>query len=478
MDNLPEKTRKILADIRAPQKFKLFHLSGWQWKWGLVLLFSDTLALAIAWQFARYLNKFYSPIPPQLVWWVWLGIPSLFWVFAALTIIFFAYGAMYNTAGSQNYVRAAKLVTLVYLLSLVLGYFYNPKIDPPRSLFFTAWFSSIFILIGFRLFVALLRSQLQKKYEIAVFLIAPANRIRKLTEVVERRSHYKIVGAALGSMANSPSTYKAILDSGAVEVLAAELPRSELASSLYWELRRTGISLRLIPSSVEMLHRRGVPEIFAGLPTLRVETPLLIGWDYRLKRWLDLIAAFLGVIVLAPLFVGVAIAIKLTSPGAVFFRQERMGLHGKVFHVWKFRTMVVNAEALQQELESQNQTKDGVMFKIKHDPRITPVGNFLRRTSIDELPQLFNVLLGQMSLVGPRPLPLRDIEHFQSWHHIRHQVLPGITGLWQISGRSDIEDFDDAARLDLYYIDNWSLNLDLDILVETVRIVLFGKGAY
>jgi len=478
MDNLPDETRKILSDIRAPQKFKLFHLEGWQWQWGLVLLSSDTIALAIAWQFARYLNQFYSPIPPQLVWWVWFGIPSLFWVFATLTILFFAYGGMYNTQRSQNYVRAAKLVSLVYLLSLVLGYFYDPKIDPPRSLFFTAWFSSIFILIGFRLFLTLIQSQFAKKHKVAVFLIAPASRLKQLTEVLERRSHYTIVGAALASMANSPKITSAILDSGAVEVLAAELPRSELASSLYWELRRTGISLRLIPSSLEMLHRRGVPEIFAGLPTLRVETPLLIGWDYRLKRWLDIIAAGMGVIVLAPVFIGAAIAIKLTSPGAVFFRQERMGLHGKVFHVWKFRTMVVNAEALQAELEAENQTKDGVMFKIKHDPRITPIGNFLRRTSIDELPQLFNVLLGQMSLVGPRPLPLRDVERFQSWHHIRHQVLPGITGLWQISGRSDIEDFDDAARLDLYYIDNWSLNLDLEILVETVRIVLFGKGAY
>ncbi|MGL5881487.1 MAG: sugar transferase, partial [Xenococcaceae cyanobacterium] len=146
--------------------------------------------------------------------------------------------------------------------------------------------------------------------------------------------------------------------------------------------------------------------------------------------------------------------------------------------MWKFRTMVTNAEAMQAELEAQNQTKDGVLFKIKKDPRITSIGHFLRKTSLDEFPQLFNVLLGQMSLVGPRPLPLRDVERFDSWHHIRHHVLPGMTGIWQISGRSDIEDFDDAARLDLYYIDNWSLNLDLDILVETVGIVLFGKGAY
>ena len=140
--------------------------------------------------------------------------------------------------------------------------------------------------------------------------------------------------------------------------------------------------------------------------------------------------------------------------------------------------MTKNAHRRQEQLETHNDCADGILFKIKNDPRVTVIGRFLRRTSLDELPQLFNVLLGQMSLVGPRPLPVRDANRFSDWHRDRHQVLPGITGLWQISGRSDITCFDDAARLDLYYIDNWSLNFDLEILAETVRIVLFGKGAY
>lgn len=227
-----------------------------------------------------------------------------------------------------------------------------------------------------------------------------------------------------------------------------------------------------------MLYRRGTPEIVAALPTLRVDMTYLHGWEYRLKRYLDVILALFGIVVLAPLFLGVAIAIKLTSPGPVFFRQERVGLHGQVFQMWKFRTMRADAPQLQAQLEAQNESADGILFKVKNDPRRTPLGSFLRKTSIDELPQLFNVLWGDMSLVGPRPLPLRDVARFHSWHHIRHQVMPGITGLWQISGRSQINNFDEAARLDLYYIDNWSLNLDLEILVETVRIVLFGSGAY
>ncbi|HEY9735364.1 MAG TPA: sugar transferase, partial [Trichocoleus sp.] len=261
-------------------------------------------------------------------------------------------------------------------------------------------------------------------------------------------------------------------------VLVEEIPAADLASALYWKLRRAGITMQLIPSSREMLYRRGVPEVVAGIPTLRLDAPLVGGWDYRCKRCMDFVGAVAGVLLLSPVFLAIAIAIRLDSAGPVFFRQERIGLHGKVFQVWKFRTMSTDAAQRQAELEQHNQTEDGILFKIKHDPRVTRVGHLLRRTSLDELPQLFNVVVGQMSLVGPRPLPLRDVAQFNTWHHIRHQVLPGITGLWQISGRSDIDSFDDAARLDLHYIDHWSLNLDLEILMETCRIVFLGKGAY
>lgn len=313
---------------------------------------------------------------------------------------------------------------------------------------------------------------------VAVFAIAPALRLQKLAKVLEKRGAYRVVGAALANCAHTKTTLTAIIDSGATEVLAEDLPQTKLASTLYWQLRHYGIVLRLIPSSVEVLHRRGVSEIYAGIPTLRVETPLFVGWDYRIKRWIDILGALMGILLLSPIFIGIAIAIHLCSPGSIFFRQQRVGLHGKVFQMWKFRTMIRDAEARQAQLETHNQTSDGIMFKIRNDPRLISIGHFLRKTSLDELPQLFNVLLGHMSLVGPRPLPIRDVAKMEAWHHIRHQVLPGITGLWQISGRSDLDNFDDAARLDLYYIDNWSLNLDIDILIETLRIVLFSKGAY
>ncbi|PSF37326.1 glucosyltransferase [Aphanothece hegewaldii CCALA 016] len=480
MMKLKTKSYSFSEDIRASRPFQWVRHPTEQGYRVAILLLSDILALAGAWQIARYLNQFYSPLPPQLVWWSWFDIPSLFWVFVGCTLLLFAKGNLYSVPkSSQNYLRTVKLISSVYLLSLVLIYFYDPKVDPPRSLFFTAWFSSVvFVLFG-RLVATLILGQIQtRKPKKPIFIIASASQLPKLIQILQRRSQYQVVGVALASTANSSTTLNSILASKAVEVLAEDLPQTDLASALYWNLRRTGITLRLLPSSREILYRRGVSEIMAGLPTLRVETSLLVGWDYRVKRIIDFIGSFVGIILLSPLFLIIALIIKLSSKGPIFFRQERTGLQGKTFYMWKFRTMVNNASQLQSQLEAHNESQDGIMFKMKNDPRIIPFGHLMRRTSIDELPQLFNVLMGQMSLVGPRPLPLRDVEKFQAWHHIRHQVVPGITGLWQISGRSDIQDFNDAARLDLFYIDNWSLNLDLDILVETARIVLFGKGAY
>jgi len=466
-------------DIRAPGKFRLSKLFNLSWSRIIPLFISDILALAIAWQLARYLNQFYSPMPDQLVWWVWFGIPSPFWIFSAIIILLFAQAGLYSCSTQwKNYLKVGQLTSAVYLGSLLVSYFYDPQLNPPRSLFFTAWFSSGFLLIGFRLVTTLLLQQFNSRQsQIPIFLIANSDQMQRLSEVIPKRSPYQIIGVASTSNLNHSETFQAIVKAQPQEVLVTNLPDTEFASALYWQLRRLGIPLRLIPSSREMLHRRGVPEILAGIPTLRVEPPTMGGWEYRIKRSIDWFGALFGVIILFPLLVPIAIAITISSPGNPFFHQQRVGLHGKVFHMLKFRTMIPNAEALQATLEDQNQT-DGILFKVQEDPRIIPIGKFLRRTSLDELPQLLNVLAGDMSLVGPRPLPLRDVEQFEHWHHTRHNVIPGITGLWQISGRSELEDFNDIARLDLYYIDNWSLNLDLEILVETVRIVLFSKGAY
>ena len=202
----------------------------------------------------------------------------------------------------------------------------------------------------------------------------------------------------------------------------------------------------------------------------------LEGWPVVIKRVIDITVAAAMSLLLLPVFLLTALLIKLTSPGPVFFVQKRLGLNKRHFGIYKFRTMVVDAEKRMQEVEHLNEVS-GPVFKIKNDPRITPIGRLLRKTSIDELPQLFNVLRGDMSLVGPRPLPLRDYEGFsEDWQRRRFSVRPGVTCLWQIGGRSSIS-FEQWMELDLQYIDKWSLLLDFKILLKTIPAVLKGSGA-
>lgn len=214
-----------------------------------------------------------------------------------------------------------------------------------------------------------------------------------------------------------------------------------------------------------------------SIPSMRLYAGPDLRPSFVLKRVLDLLGAGVATLLLAPVFIGVALAIKIKDPGPIFFTQTRIGFNKRPFTLYKFRTMVVDAEAKQAALESQNEAQ-GPVFKIRNDPRITSLGAFLRRSSLDELPQLFNVLKGDMSLVGPRPLPIRDVEGFRDdWQRRRFSVLPGITCLWQLSGRSDIT-FERWMELDLEYIDNWSLRLDLKILLRTVSVVIKREGAY
>jgi exopolysaccharide biosynthesis polyprenyl glycosylphosphotransferase len=202
-----------------------------------------------------------------------------------------------------------------------------------------------------------------------------------------------------------------------------------------------------------------------------------LSWALLVKSLIDRLGALLGLLLLSPLLLAVAIGIKLTSPGPVIFMQQRAGKHGRPFKMYKFRSMRTGAELEQDRLKNLNQMS-GPVFKIVDDPRITPLGRWIRRTSIDELPQLLNVLLGHMSLVGPRPLPLYEVENFElTAHRRRLSMKPGLTCLWQISGRNNVREFSDWVKLDVEYIDNWSLWLDFVILVRTVPVVLLGTGA-
>ncbi|MDH3492339.1 MAG: sugar transferase, partial [Acidobacteriota bacterium] len=218
------------------------------------------------------------------------------------------------------------------------------------------------------------------------------------------------------------------------------------------------------------------PQNFDGLPLLSLHSTPLFNWRTELKRITDLCISLLLLGTLAPLLAFVAILIKIDSKGPVLFKQKRFGLNKREFWLYKFRTMSVDAEDRLREIEHLNE-KDGPIFKIKKDPRITRVGRLLRKSSIDELPQLINVLIGDMSLVGPRPLSLRDGSRLaESWHKRRFSIRPGMTCLWQISGRSDLT-FEEWMKLDLEYIDSWSLQLDWKILVRTIPAVVSARGA-
>lgn len=221
---------------------------------------------------------------------------------------------------------------------------------------------------------------------------------------------------------------------------------------------------------------KAVFNILHGENVITILPPSMSGWQLSIKRGMDFVISFILLVVLSPLLVTIGLLIKWTSPGPALFIQERVGLNKRKFRLLKFRTMVVDAEKQIEKLGHLNEVK-GAAFKITNDPRITPIGSFLRRTSLDELPQLVNVLLGDMSLVGPRPLPLRDFAEFdKDWHRRRFSVRPGITCLWQIGGRSSIS-FDKWMELDMEYIDHWSLRMDLKILFQTIPAVLRQRGA-
>jgi exopolysaccharide biosynthesis polyprenyl glycosylphosphotransferase len=239
---------------------------------------------------------------------------------------------------------------------------------------------------------------------------------------------------------------------------------------------RSGVRVRIAPTTTDLLLQRGEYVPGQGAPLFELRPPVLAGTDWVVKKVFDFGVSLLVLLIGLPLWALLALAIKLDSRGPVLYRDTRVGVGEQEFGMLKFRTMVEDAAEQQFVLEERNEA-GGALFKIRDDPRVTRVGQLLRRLSLDEVPQVLNVLRGEMSLVGPRPLPLRDFSQLEPWHRKRYHVLPGITGLWQISGRSNLT-FDDLVRLDFYYIENWSIWLDISILVRTLPAVFAGRGAY
>ena len=262
---------------------------------------------------------------------------------------------------------------------------------------------------------------------------------------------------------------------GVVIVGAERLPDDDLLDLVH-SVRLRGIPLRVVPGAFALMRGRTILSEGMGLPLLEVHYPGLDNTQRTLQRILDVAGSVCGLLLLSPLLLAVAVAVRLDSPGPVLFRQKRAGADEKIFVCYMFRSMHRDAEVRQAALEDLNEA-EGPVFKIRDDPRVTRVGRFLRRWSLDELPQLVNVLKGEMSLVGPRPLPVRDFLKMEEAHKRRLGAVPGMTGYWQTSGRSDLS-FEEMVRLDLYYIENWSLSFDLKIILKTLGAVLNRKGAY
>ena len=337
--------------------------------------------------------------------------------------------------------------------------------------------------------VAVLIAVFRTSYEAITGSLLRASGVRRRAVLVgddEQRSHLKeTLGSSrggidyefVGEVATGPEVAQILRLAPLDELIVADSGLDEARLlEIVEEAHRRGVKVRVAPRTTALLVERGEYVPGQGVLLFEMRPPMFAGTQWALKRSFDLVVSAAIVVVGLPVWGLIALLIKLTSRGPVLYADPRIGLGEREFRMLKFRTMVSDAADHQEALEQSNEAS-GALFKIRADPRVTPVGRFLRRFSIDEIPNILSVLRGEMSLVGPRPLPLRDYALLEPWHRRRYNVLPGMTGLWQIAGRSDLS-FDDLVRLDFYYLENWSIWLDISILVKTPFAVLGRGGAY
>jgi exopolysaccharide biosynthesis polyprenyl glycosylphosphotransferase len=361
-------------------------------------------------------------------------------------------------------------------------------------------FSSYYLFYGSLAFAVLYVSALRLGFDRLTGIVLKAAGYRRRALLVGTGEHIEAVAHALGEhqgpinvvgfISLTPRPDNGLRSLGSLEnigrivehnkvdeVIIADpaFPQQE-AVELVDACHQRGVRVHVAPSTMEILIHRAEFVPGQSVPLFELKPPVFEGLDYAMKRSFDIVGASLLLLLLSPMLIAIMLAVRFSSRGPIIYRSIRPGIGGAPFACLKFRTMYRDADQQQADLESLNEAS-GAIFKIKDDPRLTPIGRLLRRFSLDELPQLLNVLKGEMSLVGPRPLPMRDFERLDSWHKKRYLVLPGITGLWQVSGRSDL-DFDDLVRLDFLYLERWSPFLDLTILLKTIPAVVSKRGAY
>ena len=418
-----------------------------------------------------------------------------------LTLLLIAAYAVEGLYGEQ---RGRRLWDDVYglingtttgLAVMIIGVFFWRPLFYSRLIFaYTAVLVIVFLILE-RLAIRAILSHLRKRgVGVSRVLIVGAGELGRMVMrnvIANPGLGYRIVGFVDDNPSKGMTDIGPFKALGELDRLPAVLEEEEIDEviiTLPWqyyrrimrimtESERFGVRARVVPDLFQLRLGRVEVNSLNGIPLISVRDVVLPRHYVLLKRISDIVFSALSLVLLSPLMALIAIAIKLDSPdGPVVFKQERIGKDGEPFYIYKFRSMIPEAERVKEKLAELNEA-DGPIFKIRNDPRTTRVGRIIRRFSLDELPQLFNVLRGEMSLVGPRPALPEEVARYQPWHRKRLQVTPGITGLWQISGRSDLS-FDEMVLLDIYYVENWSPFLDLRILLLTIPKVLLGEGAY
>ncbi|MDP9433287.1 MAG: sugar transferase [Actinomycetota bacterium] len=463
-------------------------VARWQRRYVQSVLLLDLLIAALAAAVAPTVQIGGAGYPPTTYLVGSLLFPVLWVLFAAASR---AYEERFLGSGSEEYRRVFNAAVRYGALVASVGFGFAAPI--PRSYILIAFpLATVGTLCGRYLARQTLKAARRKgRCQHRVLLVGTERSISELVRQVRRDvdSGFTVVGACLDRSSGRDidgvpvvGTSATIVDAlvathaDTVAVTAWSILSQHQMRRLAWQLEGSAVDVLVAPAITDIAGPRIHIRPVAGLPLLHVEQPEFTGSRRLLKGGFDRLMALAVLLVISPAFVAIALAVRLTSPGPAFFRQNRVGKHGLEFPMLKFRSMVVNAEQELAHLQEQNEG-DGVLFKMRNDPRVTKVGAVLRRYSLDELPQLINVLLGQMSLVGPRPPLPSEVRQYGDDVSRRLLVKPGLTGLWQVSGRSDLS-WDESVRLDLDYVENWSLALDLSIIWKTFSAVLARRGAY
>ena len=458
----------------------------------VVDLMTISLAILLAWDyrfgFDTLLNSGSGsqPLPPSVAPSIGLGWMVLLAAVGAYSIRSFG-------AGSEEFRRLFLASGLAAGVVGMLSFLF--QLDISRGFVLLTFSLGLPLLLTERYTVRKLLHRMRSRGRLLhrVVAVGGPSAIAELTEVLHRELYvgYLVTGACVpkGMVVDADAlpvpclgavedTRRVCREVGADTVLVARGGYSSSADlrRIAWDLEGSDIDLVVVPSLTDLAGPRIHMRPVAGLPLLHVEGPQADRAGGVTKRLMDVVGALCALLVLSPVFLAIAVLVKLDDGGPVFYRQTRIGLNGKAFPCMKFRSMSMDAEKREAQLRA-DANHDGALFKMRGDPRVTRVGNLLRRFSIDELPQLTNVLRGEMSLVGPRPQQAWEVDTYTDAMRRRLLVRPGMTGLWQVSGRSSLP-WSEAVRLDLYYVDNWSMVGDLVIIAKTLRAVLTSEGAY